>query len=138
VARYRKKISGPLLDRIDMKVAVDPVDLEAKFAPGAAEASSAIRERVAAARERQTHRYAGTPVPCNAFIPGGEVSRWCVFDEAGFEAYRAAVARLNLSTRATDKLAKLSRTFADLAGAEKTGPSQVEEATQLLGTDLLG
>ena len=121
VGRYRKKISGPLLDRIDMKVAVDPVDLEEKFAATTAEPSNTIRERVAVARERQAHRFAGTPTPCNAFIPGGQVSRWCQFDEAGFDAYRTAVAKLNLSTRATDKLAKLSRTVADLACQEKIG-----------------
>ena len=138
VARYRKKISGPLLDRIDMKVAVDPVDLEERFAASTAEPSGTIRERVAAARERQAHRYTGTPVPCNAFIPGGQVSRWCTFDEPGFDAYRTAVAKLNLSTRATDKLAKLSRTVADLAGEEKIAPTHVNEAVELLGTDLLG
>jgi len=138
VARYTKRISGPLLDRIDMKVAVEPLDLEEKFAEGSAEPSKVIRERVAAARERQAHRYEGTPIPCNAFIPGGQVSRWCVFEEPGFEAYRNAVAKLSLSTRATDKLAKLSRTVADLAAQEKIGPNHVTEAVGLLGTDLLG
>lgn len=138
IARYRKRISGPLLDRIDMKVAVEPVDLESKFADAASESSKSIRSRVTAARDLQAGRYQGTPVSCNAFIPGGQVARWCAFDEAGFEAYRELVTKLSLSTRATDKLAKLSRTVADLAAEERITAVHVNEAAELLGTDVLG
>jgi magnesium chelatase family protein len=137
VRRYRRRLSGPLLDRIDIhlevtrvpygKLSVGTVD----DAPGPpSEPSAAVRARVVAARERQRERFAGTPVSCNAEMGPATVRRYGRTDEAGERLLGQATARLGLSARAYHRVLKLARTIADLAGAEIVGAAHVAEALQ--------
>jgi len=137
VKAYQNKISGPLLDRIDIKVDVKPLSVEEKFGQEAAESSDAVRARVEAARDRQTARYGGTGISSNAAIPGGQVQKWCEFEPDAFEAYKQTISNGTFSTRATDRLAKLSRTIADLEGTPKIATRHLEEATELLTGSVL-
>jgi magnesium chelatase family protein len=138
VEKYQGRISGPILDRIDLKVDLKPLSFEEKFGEAASENSAAIRARVEAARTVQSQRYAGTSIAANAFIPGGQVTKWCGFSTAGLESYKQTIQSGTFSTRATDRLAKLARTIADLAAAPQIEPPHVAEATRfLVGSVLL-
>jgi magnesium chelatase family protein len=128
VQKDQKKISGPILDRIDLKVEMSRLSVEEKFAEAEANVSPRIRARVEAARERQARRFEGTGIPFNGAIPGGRVRELCNFSPDGFEAYKAAIAGSSLSTRSSDRLAKVSRTVADLMGADQIEPPHVGKA----------
>jgi magnesium chelatase family protein len=126
VARYRGKLSGPLLDRIDMLVAVPALsETELQSGPGG-EASAPVRERVIAARQLQ-HARQGKP---NCMLAPKEVERWCSPDAAAIALLKQAIARLGLSARAYHRVLKLARSIADLAGAERIGAPHVAEAVQ--------
>jgi magnesium chelatase family protein len=126
VARYRRRISGPLLDRIDLQIEV-PALSEAELAGGAAgEPSCAIRERVAAARARQLGRQG----KANAALCGAEIERHCAPDARGASLLRQAIGRLGLSARAYHRVLKVARTIADLDGAARTTAAHVAEAIQ--------
>jgi magnesium chelatase family protein len=126
VARYRSKISGPLLDRIDIQVEVPAVPQEDLARSSAGEPSAAIRARVTAARERQLARQ-GKP---NARLATREIDRHCAHDAQAQTLLKQAVNRLNLSARAYHRVLKLARTIADLAGAERISAAHVAEAIQ--------
>jgi magnesium chelatase family protein len=126
VARYRNRISGPLLDRIDLHVEVPAVPDRELASRQAGEASEAIRARVAAARERQLQRQ-GKP---NALLAVKEIEAHCAGDPAAVDLARQAIARLGLSARAFHRILKVSRTIADLAGAAAVSPAHVAEAVQ--------
>jgi len=130
VEQYQKRISGPLLDRIDMHIEVPAVKYEelSKRTPG--ESSAAIRERVQRARDRQTARFAGTGVSCNAHIPPSMMAEVCRLDEAAEAFMKLAFARLGLTARSYDKMLRLARTIADLAGAETIDRGHIAEALQ--------
>lgn len=130
VQRYRGKISGPLLDRIDLLVEVPPLDLESltRMAPG--EPSAAVRQRVVAARRVQRQRFAGDGANCNARMGPAELERWAVLDVASRRLLAAAVERLGLSARGFDRVRRVARTLADLAGAEAIRSEHVAEALQ--------
>jgi magnesium chelatase family protein len=130
VKRYQKKISGPILDRIDLQVEMGRLSVEEKFAETESNLSPRIRARVEAARERQARRFAGTGIPFNAAIPAGSVREFCDFSAAGFEAYKGVITNSSLSTRSADRLAKVSRTVADLFGSERIEPPFVAKAKQ--------
>jgi len=136
VERYLARISGPLLDRIDIHLAVPAVsygDL-AGGAPG--EASAVVRARVAAARGRQRNRFRGLPsVRTNAQMSAREVRRWCRSEAAADSLLREAVARLGLSARAYHRVLKIARTIADLAGSGEVGAEHVAEAIQYRSLD---
>lgn len=136
VRSYQKKISGPILDRIDIKVDVKPLTVDEKFGTTTAESSEAVRERVEAARARQAARF-GNAVSANAFIPGGQVQKYCRFTPAALDAYKGVIQRHALSTRATDRLAKVARTVADLAGTDDIDVPHVEEAAAFLTGSVL-
>jgi magnesium chelatase family protein len=138
VQSYRKKISGPILDRIDLHVELRPLSTEEKFAEAAGQSTKVVRERVCAARERQRLRYGGKGIPFNAFIPGGEIRKWCEFEPSGFERYKRLVAEGTFSTRATDRMAKIARTIADLDGAPKIREDQIQEAAEFIAGSPLG
>ena len=130
VSKYQKRISGPLLDRIDIFVEVPRVEYEKLTADSAGEESSYVRERVERASERQRHRFAGTGVQTNADMGPAEVWDHCKLDEAAQSLARAAMEQLQLSARAFHRTLKLSRTIADLSGADGIGVSHLAEAVQ--------
>ncbi len=130
VNKYQKRISGPLLDRIDIFVEVPRVEYEKLTADAVGEGSSAVRDRVEQASERQRHRFAGTGVQTNADMGPAEVWDHCKLDDAAQSLARAAMEQLQLSARAFHRTLKLSRTIADLAGEDSIGVSHLAEAVQ--------
>jgi magnesium chelatase family protein len=131
VARYQKKISGPLLDRIDIHVEVPRVEYEKLAETRAGETSAAIRARVEAARRIQRERFMGIEgVACNAEMRPAEVREWCELDAAGQSLIKAAMRQLHLSARAYHRILKLARTIADLAGSDRIEAAHLAEAIQ--------
>jgi magnesium chelatase family protein len=130
VTRYQKRLSGPLLDRIDIHLEVPRVEYEKLAGERTGEPSAVVRARVEAARERQRARLAGTGLTCNAELGPGQVRRLCVLDQPAQAVLRAAMQQLALSARAYHRVLKLARTIADLAGAETIGVAHVAEALQ--------
>jgi magnesium chelatase family protein len=124
IAKYRAKLSGPFLDRIDLMIDV-PVVPEADLAARAGgESSAVVRERVMQARDAQIARQ-GKP---NALLAPDEIDQHCLPDAAGAQLLKQAMARLDLSARAYHRILKVARTIADLAGAQHIGGPQVAEA----------
>ncbi|MBN2085064.1 MAG: YifB family Mg chelatase-like AAA ATPase [Anaerolineales bacterium] len=130
VTRYQKRISGPMLDRIDIHVEVPRVEYAKLADPLPAEGSSAVRARVEAARERARQRFAGGTLICNAEMRAGDVRRYCPLDESGGALMRTAMQQLQLSARAFHRVLKIARTIADLAGVEGIAPAHLAEALQ--------
>ena len=128
VAKYVAKLSGPLLDRIDIHVDVARVAFDEMVSNARAESSSAIRERVIAARAIQTERFATSPYRTNAGITGADVRRWCALDERATTLLRNATLKGHLSARALDRIARVARTIADLAGSETIAVPHIAEA----------
>ena len=126
VARYRGKISGPLLDRIDIHLEVPAVPQEDLLRQAAGEASGAVRERVATAHQVQIQRQGRS----NSSLGTREIDRWCRPQAAAEGLLRQAISRLNLSARAYHRVLKLARTIADLAGSEAIAVAHVAEAIQ--------
>jgi magnesium chelatase family protein len=126
VARYRGKISGPLIDRIDIHLEVPAVPQEDLLKHTAGEASGAVRTRVAAAHRVQIDRQGNA----NSNLTTREIDKWCTPDAAAEGLLRQAIARLNLSARAYHRVLKLARTIADLAGSEAIATAHVAEAIQ--------
>ncbi len=130
IARYQKRISGPLLDRIDIHVEVPRVDYEKLADKRNAETSEMIRKRVQAARSRQLDRFKGTHVTCNTEMGPTEVREFCQTDLSGEKLLKAAMQQLHLSARAYHRVLKLARTIADLAESELILANHVAEAIQ--------
>jgi magnesium chelatase family protein len=130
VSRYQKRISGPLLDRIDIHIEVPRVEYEKLSDDRLGEPSSVVRARVEAARERQRHRFEGTGLMSNADMGPAEVRDHCQVDEAGRSLLRAAMQQLHMSARAYHRILKLARTIADLAGSEAIETAHLAEAIQ--------
>jgi magnesium chelatase family protein len=130
VKKYQKKISGPILDRIDLQVELNRLSTEERFAETEGDQSPKIRARVEAARGRQSKRFAGTGIPHNAAIPGGQVKQYCNFSETGFAKYKEVVSSNTLSTRSMDRLAKVARTIADLVASEQVEPPHIMKASK--------
>lgn len=131
VQRYLARISGPLLDRMDIHLSVPPVAYDDLASRSSAESSDTIRERVRAARERQLMRFREAPgIYANAHMGPRELSRFVRLDGATEVVLRRAIERLGLSARAFHRVLKLARTLADLAGDEGVGPAHVAEAVQ--------
>jgi len=130
VSRYQKRISGPLLDRIDMFVEVPRVEYEKLVDERSGESSASVRARVEAARDVQRKRYAGTRVLANADMTAVEVRQHCQMDPATRGLLQAAMKQLHLSARAFHRILKLARTIADLSGAEAIQAAHLAEAIQ--------
>jgi len=129
IERYRSRISGPLLDRIDLQVEV-PVPTAAELRTEGGEPSAAVAARVAAARRRQEARFAGRALPVNAAMDTRDLRRCCALDESSQRLADAAFERLGLSARALARLLKVARTIADLGGQERIRAVHVAEALQ--------
>lgn len=130
VTRYSKRVSGPLLDRIDIHVDVPRVNYEKLTSERLGEDSAMIRERVAAARTIQADRLRATKLRTNADMGAAEIRQFCAIDSAGQSLMRAAMRQLQLSARAYHRVLKLARTIADLATSESIGPAHLAEALQ--------
>lgn len=130
IMRYQKRISGPLLDRIDIHVEVPRIDYEKLADKRKAEDSATIRARVQVARECQLQRLAGTKFTCNAEMGPSEVSTFCTVDSSGEKLLKAATQQLHLSARAYHRVLKLARTIADLAASEVIQANHIAEAIQ--------
>ena len=141
VSKYQKRISGPLLDRIDIHVEVPRVEYEKLSESRLGESSATVRARVEVARQRQRERFTNTEsripntqssntVSCNADMRPAEVRKFCALDETGQALMQSAMSQLQLSARAYHRVLKLARTIADLAGSESIQPSHLAEALQ--------
>jgi len=130
VTRYQKRISGPLLDRIDIHVEVPRVDFDKLSDDRLGEPSEIVRARVETARAIQRQRFAGTEITCNADMGPGDVLRYCKLDEAGRMLVRQAMQQLQLSARAYHRVLKLARTIADLEGVDEIQTSHLAEGLQ--------
>ncbi len=129
-SRYYSKISGPLLDRIDIQIEVPRVEFKDIASRDRGEASAEIRKRIVRARKRQLQRMKGKRIYCNAQMGTREVKRFCVVDEESKELLEMAVNRLGFSARAYTRVLKVARSIADLSGEEKIGSVHVSEAIQ--------
>jgi len=130
VTRYQKRISGPLLDRIDIHIQVPRVDYDKLSDARQGEPSANVRARVEAARERQRVRFKGTDLTCNADMRPAEIRLYCQLDDTGRSLMKTAMAQLQMSARAYHRVLKLARTIADLAGSANIGPQHLAEAIQ--------
>jgi magnesium chelatase family protein len=130
------KISGPLLDRIDIHIEVPAVKYKELASKSAGEKSETVRERVIAAREIQQRRFAGSKhIFSNADMGSKEIKEFCQIDSAGEELLKMAMTKLGLSARAYDRILKVSRTIADLERSEKILPQHLSEAIQYRSLD---
>lgn len=139
VQKYLNKISGPLLDRIDLHVEVTPVSFDEIASEQVAERSASIRERVIRARDIQTERFKSTEgIFCNAQMHSKQLRKVCALDDSSLQLLKTAIDRLNLSGRAYDRILKVSRTIADLEGCEAINAGHVAEAVQYRSLDREG
>jgi magnesium chelatase family protein len=130
IMAYRNRISGPLLDRIDIQIEVSAVSCDELADLPRGETSAAIRARVVAARERQRRRFADVPgVACNAEMRSRDLSRFCRLDADAQRFMKGRLRELDLSARAYDRVLKVARTIADLAGREDVPWEDVSEAS---------
>ncbi len=137
VEQYMRRISGPLLDRIDMYIEVPSVEYEAMRRREQPESSAVIRQRVNAAREVQKQRFAGTEVSCNAYMTPAMIGRYCRLDGAGEKLMQGAFDRLGLTGRSHDRILRMARTIADLEGAEAIEAPHLAEAIQYRSSSIL-
>ena len=138
VQRYLNKVSGPLLDRIDLHVEVTPVSFDEMTQNRKAESSEVIRERVISARKIQQERFKTEGIHSNAMMGSQMVKELCQINEAGKTLLKTAMERLGLSARAYDRILKVSRTIADLDGKENIGIEHLAEAIQYRSLDREG
>jgi len=130
ITRYQNRISGPVLDRIDIHVEAPRVDYEKLSANRLGEPSRAIRVRVEKAREIQQRRFVGVKLTCNADMGPAEVRQHCELDETGRSLLRSAAQQMQLSARTYHRMLKVARTIADLAGSERIQTAHLAEAIQ--------
>lgn len=139
VHRYLNRISGPLLDRIDIQIEIVPVPFEKMAEQKQAESSATIRQRVIKARKIQEERFANHPgVYCNAQMESKLLHQYANPDEKGLNLLRTAMTRLNLSARAYDRILKVARTIADLEASEAIQPNHIAEAISYRNLDREG
>ena len=130
VEKYLGKLSGPLLDRIDLYVEVPPLDFESLARRPRAESSAAIKARVDAARAIQAARFGPDGPECNAHMGPEELAAFCTLDEPGSALLRGAFDRLGLTARSYDRILRVARTIADLDASERIAVEHVAEAVQ--------
>ena len=130
LVKYQKKVSGPLLDRIDLHVEVPRVPFEKLSGENTSESSAVVRERVEAAREIQNQRFAGLEIRTNSEMSNREIKEFCRLNDESVNLLRSAMDKLNLSARGYNRILKLSRTIADLASSDKIETKHLAEAIQ--------
>ncbi|MBP5661812.1 MAG: YifB family Mg chelatase-like AAA ATPase [Clostridia bacterium] len=135
IQKYLSRISGPLLDRIDLQVEVDPVSYEEISGDAAAESSAEIRARVQKARERQLARFSGTGIHCNAQMNAEQIKRFCAVDKASQVLLENAFQRLNMSARGYNRILKVARTIADLKGCDAISAQHIALAISFRSLD---
>ena len=135
IQRYRARISGPLLDRIDLHIEAPALSINELRQEKPAESSAAIRARVQAARERQLTRFAGSRTTANARMTHAQIRAHCVIDSTLGDLLQQAMEQLSLSARAYDRILKVARTIADLAGVERIESNHLLEAIQYRSLD---
>jgi magnesium chelatase family protein len=135
IQKYLGRISGPLLDRIDLHIEVPALKWKEIADTSPAEPSEAIRERVVRARTLQQERFAGEGIHCNAQMSSNQMRKYCVLDGPSQDLLRGAMERFGLSARAYDRILKVARTIADLDGQENIQASYVAEAIQYRNLD---
>lgn len=128
--QYWAKLSGPLMDRIDLQVMVSRLKPEEMTQQPQGEESQSVRDRVQAARDRTCQRFQDEPIQCNAEMQSRHIRKWCVLDETSRMMLENAIHKLGLSARATDRILKVSRTIADLEGVADLQAHHVAEAIQ--------
>ncbi len=128
--QYWARLSGPLMDRIDLQVGVNRLKPEEITQGATGEESVAVRERVQVARQRACDRFQNTPLRCNAALNSQHLRQWCKLDDASRNLLEGAIRKLGLSVRASDRILKVARTIADLAGDENLQTHHVAEAIQ--------
>ncbi len=135
IQKYASRISGPLLDRIDVQINVDEVQYSELTDGSVGESSAAVKARVNAARAVQTERYKNTPVHCNAKMPSAMIKKYCKLDDAGEKILAAAFDKLGMSARAYSRILKAARTIADLDGSADIAARHVSEAVMYRALD---
>jgi len=136
IQNYLGRISDPLLDRIDLHIEVPAVKFREITSERTGETSAQIRERVIAARRIQQKRFSPkSRITCNARMGTRELKQYCVLDDTTLELLKHAMADMGLSARAYDRILKVGRTIADLAGSERMTPDHVSEAIQYRSLD---
>ncbi len=135
IARYLGRVSGPMLDRLDLHVEVPPVDFDELASRSSEESSVNIRERVNAARKIQQERYSGTGIACNARLSSKLVEQYCVLTDQASAVLKNAFEKMNMSARAYDRVLKVARTVADLDSSEIIESRHIMQAVQLRSLD---
>lgn len=135
VRQYQTKISGPLLDRIDLHIEVPSIKYRSLSDKEGGESSAVIKERVNLARNRQVKRYEGPAIFCNARMTDRQIKTYCAIDEESHRLLEMAIEKLGLSARAINRILKVSRTIADLESKETIEPAHVAEAIQYRSLD---
>ena len=137
VEKYQRKLSGPILDRLDLQVEIERLSIEELFVKAESNVSRKIRAKVGAARERQNSRFDGTDISFNAVIPGGHALDYCKFSNKALEEHKKVIESSDLSTRSMDRLTKVARTIADLADSGEEQSKHVNEASSFVVGGLL-
>jgi magnesium chelatase family protein len=138
VERYRHKISGPLLDRIDIHLHALPLKTRELVDSQLEESSAKIKERTALARQVQWQRFKGLPVLCNAHMESSHLRHFCQLSKEAKDILYKAMEELKFSARAHDKILKVARTVSDLAGSEEILPEHIAEAVGYRSLDRMG
>ena len=136
VQKYLGRISGPLLDRIDLQIEIAPLSFDEMSQTTASEPSTAIRERVVKARQRQEERYRDNPlIHCNAQMTSAQIREYCQLDDRSMRVLRNAMSKLDLSARAYDRILKVARTIADYEGLDQITSTHIAEAISYRNLD---